>query len=87
MTLESLKREIDRLAGLATVGKIPTTDETGGRCWLNPGGAFVVVRESLRGGVDSREASLWSRAETDGEGAIFGMAKQVSIESLAGDKK
>lgn len=65
MTLESLRSlrsEVDRLASLATVGKIPTTDETGGRCWLNPGGAFAVVRESLRGGVDRREASLWSRA-------------------------
>lgn len=83
MRLESLKCDIEVLGAQIHAGRIATTtNESGSRCWLRPGGAFSIVRESLRGNLDREQAALWARAEVEGEGTIFQMAKQMSKDCL-----
>jgi hypothetical protein len=98
MRFNGMRGRIEKLEAKAHRGLTPTTDSTGNRAWLSGSGlqtAFGVLKfqhDSGKGDLCKDDlpsalrenVSLWSRAETEGQGQAAAMVKEMCIQIMGG---
>jgi len=96
MRFDGMGRRVGKLEAVVYGGRIATTDGTGRRVWVTGCGlhtAFQILKIQHELGKESlcpdnlptplrEEASLWSRAETEGQGQAAAMVKKMCIQIM-----